>query len=287
VVSFEAFRFFGSVAVARNCSLAISDYQQVSSGAWVDLSQVEELRGDFGDDTFTGSLFDDVLRGGDGDDQLHGSGGFDTLVGGLGNDLFDGGGGVDWADFSGASERVTVLLNLSGAHNTQQGTDSFTSIECLLGSAFNDILFGSTANNQLKGEGGNDILSGREGKDTVDGGAGKDTLMGGSEADTLIGGGGVDTFAFEKTGDSPRFASDLIWDLGAADVIRLSNIDANTTVAGDQAFVLGGTGSGSARLTYNADTGLTSLSLYTNADRLIDAVILIRGNHVDHDNFVL
>ncbi len=43
--------------------------------------------------------------------------------------------------------------------------DMFTSIENLVGSAFNDKLFGDSADNQLYGRGGNDLLDGGAGND--------------------------------------------------------------------------------------------------------------------------
>jgi serralysin len=82
----------------------------------------------------------------------------------------------------------------------------------------------------LRGNSGNDAILGREGMDQITGGAG---------ADRLAGGTGNDTFIYTSTGDSTVASSgrDLILDfLQGADKISLSQIDANTTVSGNQAF---------------------------------------------------
>jgi Ca2+-binding RTX toxin-like protein len=55
-----------------------------------------EVRGEGGNDTFTGGSGRDVLNGGDGDDVLVGGLGDDPLDGGPGDDELDGGPGIDF-----------------------------------------------------------------------------------------------------------------------------------------------------------------------------------------------
>jgi Ca2+-binding RTX toxin-like protein len=93
----------------------------------------------------------------------------------------------------------------------------------------------------LKGGGGNDTLIGGAGNDTLEGGEGNDILIGGAGADILFGGNGADNFVFKSVADSRPGMEDTIVDLKFPDVsqqshIDLSAIDANTHVAGDQAF---------------------------------------------------
>ena len=289
----DAATFFGPPSPEPRgftCSLAITSLQTVAPGSQVLLSSIEELRGGQGDDTFTGSTGDDVLRGDSGADELHGGSGSDTLEGAGGQDFLDGGSDFDWADFSRAGSKATITLSKTTAQFTGESLDTFASIEGVIGSRHGDGLLGSASANHFLGEDGADNLLGSGGADTLEGGAGKDTLFGGSGADTLIGNGGVDSFYFPKTADTTRFSPDLIWDLGAADVVSLHTIDANTIVAGNQNFVVvenHGTAAGQMTISYDAGTDRTSISLYTNADALADGVILIRGNHVDHDNFLL
>lgn len=105
---------------------------------------------------------------------------------------------------------------------------SFKNIENVVGSAAIDTIRGSAGDNLLDGGAGNDVLDGR---------VGNDTLVGGLGADTLAGGAGRDMFAYASTDESFSMMFDVIADFARGqDVINLSAIDANTLVAGDQAF---------------------------------------------------
>jgi Ca2+-binding RTX toxin-like protein len=167
------------------------------------------LGGDF-DDDLRGDALANLIQGGNGNDWLLGRAGNDTLIGGAGNDnffggagadLFDGGSGVDRAVYSDALAGIVVDF-LNPARNTGDAAgDTFTLIEALRGSNFNDDLSLDNADNQVDawwgndtvaGLGGNDILNGRAGNDVLDGGDGNDQLYGGPGADRLIGGPGVD-----------------------------------------------------------------------------------------------
>jgi Tol biopolymer transport system component len=106
----------------------------------------------------------------------------------------------------------------------------------------NDTLTGTASADRMTGSYGTDLLLGLGGADRLDGGDGADTLIGGSGPDTLIGGAGADLFVFTAPVDSTLAISghDRILDFSVAegDRIDLSAIDANTVLAGDQAFVL-------------------------------------------------
>ena len=124
-------------------------------------------------------------------------------------------------------------------------------VETLSGTAGNNHLVGTSAAETLRGLAGNDRLSG---------GAGNDTLIGGLGIDTLHGGAGHDSFVFTTMRDSaPGFPGyinnngfnaasgagyrDIILDFTQGqDRIDLSQIDANLTLAGDQAFIWRGAG---------------------------------------------
>ncbi len=92
----------------------------------------------------------------------------------------------------------------------------------------------------VNGSQGADTLVGNGGVNVLNGFAGADTLRGGGAMDQLTGGAGADSFVYGAIGDSPSSAAgrDLITDFSHAqgDRIDLSLIDANTGVAGDQAF---------------------------------------------------
>ena len=74
------------------------------------------------------------------------------------------------------------LLSGSGSAGDATG-DSYSSIENVSGSAYNDQLTGNTAANYLSGGDGRDMLDGGEGDDTLHGGSGADTLNGGEDLD--------------------------------------------------------------------------------------------------------
>ncbi|RCJ09308.1 VCBS domain-containing protein, partial [Cupriavidus necator] len=157
-------------------------------------------------------------------DTLTGSSGNDIIRGGAGDDTINGGDGIDLLDFSDATGGVVFTLTQSGSPTTAGpgvtglGADSYSNMEGVIGSAFNDNLTGSAGNDVLRGGAGNDVLVG---------GAGNDVLTGGAGADTLTGGTGSDTFRFLRADPA---SVDTITDFGAApvasggDVLDLSDL---------------------------------------------------------------
>jgi Ca2+-binding RTX toxin-like protein len=134
------------------------------------------------------------------------------LRGGLGADLFDGGAGVDTADYRLASAGVTLNLATGGTGGEATG-DSFTSIEIVEGSGFDDSITGTAGADDMRGNAGNDFLDGGAGVDILDGGAGDDVLRGGAGADQLIGGAGLD--AADYTSSASGVAINLDGSLSA------------------------------------------------------------------------
>jgi Ca2+-binding RTX toxin-like protein len=86
-------------------------------------------------------------------------------------------------------------------------------------------------------------LDGGAGNDSIIGSSGADTLIGGLGTDVLTGGAGADRFVFKSAADSPVKHPDSILDFHHAegDRVDLSAIDAQTGVAGNQAFHFIGT----------------------------------------------
>ena len=206
-------------------------------------------------------------------------------LGGAGNDVLDGGLGVgDTASYINATAGVTVSLATGAAQNTiGAGTDSLTGIESLIGSNFKDDLTAASSGSSLFGGGGADTLHGGIGADVLNGGGAADILIGGGGQDTLTGGSGPDHFVFNALSDSTNAAPDTITDFLTSDNDRidLSAIDANTGVAGDQAFHLGGGGghAGDIVVTYDAVHDRTVLQLYVDNNATVDATIWLSGNH--------
>jgi Ca2+-binding RTX toxin-like protein len=197
---------YADAALGVTVSLALEGSPQNTKNAGLDtLTNIQNLLGSAHSDTLTGDGANNTLEGGAGDD---------TLV---------GGGGIDTASYASAAAGVTISLAISTAQATGgAGTDTLTGFSNLTGSSHADVLTGSSGNNVLIG------------------GAGDDTLIGGLGTDTLTGGLGADRFAFKTLADSTVANPDTITDFSHAqgDHIALAAIDANTNVAGDQAFTL-------------------------------------------------
>ncbi|BAZ50271.1 hemolysin-type calcium-binding region [Nostoc sp. NIES-4103] len=123
----------------------------------------------------------------------------------------------------------------------------------ITGGFSNDILVGDDlyggvpGNDILAGFDGNDILYGFGGNDSLTGGAGNDKLTGDAGTDELTGDAGNDVFQFSSVSDSqPGLSRDIIKDFVGngnlpGDRIDISYIDANTIIAGNQAFTYIGT----------------------------------------------
>ena len=147
--------------------------------------------GDAGD-TVTGTDVANMISGGGGDDVLSGAEGDDMLVGGAGGDTLDGGVGVDTIDYSTAegTVRLGLLGQIAGVGDA--AGDSFSSIENVIGSDFDDVIYGSADSNVINGGAGSDQLRGAAGDDELLGGDGNDLLWGDAGADVINGGAGND-----------------------------------------------------------------------------------------------
>ncbi len=141
-------------------------------------------------------------------DVVSGLGGADSITGGGGADQLSGGTG---GDRLGGGSGNDFLSGAAGA-------------DFLLGGLGNDLLVGASASDRLTGNGGNDIL------------------IGGTGRDVMIGGTGGDFFRFRTPGEAGVGAGrDVIADFQPRiDHIDLRQIDARPDLAGNQAFVFGG-----------------------------------------------
>jgi Ca2+-binding RTX toxin-like protein len=247
--------------------LTISD-ANFTNGLQVRINGAALLAGE--DFTFDGSAETDAKF------VVYGGRGRDDLTGGDGNDLFffaeggrfaegdvvDGGGGYDGlflrgnytidftqAGYAGALSGMENLT-VSGANDTRYarggGTEfdySITWDDDLLAAGGVQTVNGSTlgseeslAFNGSDEANGSFRLFGGAGNDVLQGGAGADLIFGGLRGDTLTGGLGNDIFRYDTVEESNSTERDGIQDFNAGDLIDLSRIDANTLVAGNQAF---------------------------------------------------
>lgn len=225
--------------------------------------------GGSGDNTLVGGSGNDILTGGGtGTNTMIGGTGDDIFnvrqVGDLVVELADGGTDtvvtrIDYAlsdfienaraELGGITIRGNSLNNALQAGALGTTLDGAGGDDLVQGGAGDDLLYGGIGNDRLTGNAGGDMLLAGDGNDTVygsagndglDGGSGNDMLEGGVGTDRMRGGAGSDVFQF-RTGDFGTSATggfDRILDFSRieGDRISLSMVDANTTLAGDQAF---------------------------------------------------
>lgn len=164
------------------------------------------------------------------------------------------------------------------------GNDDITmsaSADRARGYAGNDTMRGNGGNDVLYGDGGTDKVYGHGGNDTLYGGSGNDLIVGGTGRDVMNGGSGVDRFDFNAVKETAVTSQrDVINAFDASDLIDVSSIDANTTVAGNQAFTFSrgkdftGTFNGTGKLFYETDTHI----LWGNNDSDAKADFSIKVN---------
>jgi Ca2+-binding RTX toxin-like protein len=153
------------------------------------------------------------------------------------------------------------------------------------GNELANLLVGNSGANMLSGLGANDRIYGGGGSDLINGGDGNDYMEGGAGQDDFIGGAGKDYFVFRDGdfGGASGATADRIEDFALGDRISLSPVDANTGIAGNQAFAFIGTASfdGTAgELRYEQSGGNTFISGDTNGDGIADFMIKVDGAHV-------
>ncbi|MEF8707542.1 MAG: M10 family metallopeptidase C-terminal domain-containing protein [Candidatus Accumulibacter propinquus] len=196
-----------------------------------------------------------------------------TLYAADGNNVLDGVSGVDTASYQFATAAVSVSLATTAAQATGgSGSDTLQNMDNLVGSNFHDTLVGDAHANTLNGLALNDYLDGGAGNDVLLGGEGTDLLIGGLGQDLLTGGTGSDTFDFNALNETGL--TNTTWDvisdfLSGTDKIDLATLDADTALAGDQAFtapVLGGTFSGVFASPGDLYFDTVAHVLYGNAD---------------------
>ncbi len=208
-----------------------------------DLGTNPNIQGNEYNNPIVGTAGADTINGLDGEDTISGGSGADAIFGGEGNDIISGNVGLD------------TLLG-------QAGDDTINGDQNI------DGIYGGSGNDQITGGDGNDIIYGGSGNDTINANGGGDTIIGGYGADLLTGGGNlllIDLFTYLDVLDT----GDTITDFGTGyDKIVLEAIDADAAVAGDQAFVFGGT-TATAHGVWYADNGAGGVTVYVDTDGVL------------------
>src|SRR4051812_6288063 len=254
----------------------------------------------------------------DGKFLVYAGNGVDTLKGGDGNDifLFEGTrwGSSDTVD-GGAGRDSVVISGVNGVNHFNFAANSFTSIESIslnnhlasdpsqkpsyelvlnngnVAAGASLIVNGSSLSDPLQtvsidGSGIHDgklLLFGGAGNDVLKGGDGADQIQGGLGADALTGGAGADIFRYAATGESAGSSIDQILDFtSGTDKIDLSQIDADSTLAGNQAFAFSNDGTfhgvaGELRA-YDSGLGYWNVEADVNGDGNADLLIHVTTN---------
>ena len=259
----------GSVTSFGDPGTNLYDYSLTMTDAAVDSG--ERLKVWFAGLQAGEDVFFDGSAETDGHFTFFGGFGSEHLIGGHGNDFFFfGDGRFSVTDRVVGNGGAQDQLGLRGSYNLVFEDDTMTGIDTITLISGSDPFYGLpaagfgynvtthdlnvaagetlavwglnlTSTEQMIFNGSNETngkfrLFGGAGNDVLTGGAGDDMIYGGLRGDTLTGGAGNDTFVYRSTGDSNSTERDGIQDFLAGDLIDLSVIDANSGVAGDQAF---------------------------------------------------
>lgn len=264
--------------------LDVAGYSSSTKGDFIltAISNEAVQKGTAGADSIKGGENNTTIYGYAGNDILNGAGGNDVLNGGVGADKLYGGSGTDTASYQNATSGVVASLLKPTTNTGEAKGDAYSSIEWLIGSAFNDKLQGNGGANRLTGGAGNDQLYGEDGNDVLIGGAGADRLYGGNGSDTAsyadAKAGVVASFAkpTSNTGDAKGDTYSAIENLtGSAFADRLEGNGAANIINGgagnDQIYGAGGAdklygGAGADRFVFKS----TAESTTTVRDMIYD-----------------
>ena len=187
-----------------------------------------DLRGDGGANRLAGDDSDDFMDGRGGDDVLTGAGANDTLYGGGGNDSLDAGKGNDGLYGQAGDDEIAAAAATTRSSTRSATTRSRPAPATTM----------SWARCTVNGDAGDDDLY-ASGTTVLRGGAGHDHLHCGTGAQRLDYNA---TSEDDPSPQSPLHGTEIIFGFNGADGDRLdvSTIDANLTVAGNQAFTFVG-----------------------------------------------
>ena len=245
----------------------------------------DSLLGQGGHDVISGGAGADIIRGNDGDDTIIGGAGNDAMTGNDGNDIFLVNGALEGYDsYDGGAGTDTILTQSNG---TVIRVGTMSGIEAISANGFSNVTIamddlGRSLNLSAATLTGIVSINGGSGNDFILGSAGNDSLNGKGGFDKLAGGAGADTFVFSAAANTPVGIADLITDFNQSqhDLIDLHLIDANSVVAGDQAFTFIGSGAFThvaGQLRYD---NLSTTHIYgdINGDGIADFEIALTGN---------
>ena len=138
-----------------------------------------------------------------------------------------------WVTMTGAAAG-----NVSATYGADTSVDTFTNVNNVVGSNFNDTFNGTSGTQSFDGGAGGDVLFGGADNDSLAGGDGSDQLSGGTGDDFLVGGAGADVL---DGGDGIDMVSYYEFSPGGGGVIGLTasleNSSINTGNAAGDTYV--------------------------------------------------
>ncbi|WP_020680160.1 DUF4347 domain-containing protein [Marinobacterium rhizophilum] len=184
--------------IKANGTVLVSDTDSRSGGHRVTLSNVDNLIGGQGSNTFR------FAEGG-------------SISGNL-----DGGSGTGILDYS--QFGLTMVVDLSSGATPVPGVGgTLSNIDEVVGSAKQDLLTAADSGQSLSGDRGDDVLFGGAGSDVLAGDQGDDTLVGGGGNDSFDGGTGDDTYLFSGSWGQDTAVTELA--NGGSDTISFAGMD--------------------------------------------------------------
>jgi Ca2+-binding RTX toxin-like protein len=192
-----------------------------------------------------------------------------------------------------AGDNTIVGTSLADILEGRGGNDTISGLggsDYLNGGIGNDKLNGGIGNDKLTGDSGNDVLIAGDGNDVITGGIGKDFITSGLGADQMF------FVSLEEMGTSSS-SRDVITDFDPRfDRINLFNIDADTSLSGNQAFSLlltagaDFTKAGQLHFEYTTVSGVEHTIIEGNVNRRVGAdfqIDLVGHIKVAADDFML
>ena len=252
---------YGTTTAAVTAALAIGAVAGSASGI-ASLTNVENLIGGSGADTFVGNNNVNRLTGGAGND---------LLTGGLGNDILDGGIGADTARYTATSSlNAVITFNANGSVSVAtptEGTDTLTGIEFL---QFTDTtvalvppILGTNNNDSLTGTPGVDVIIALDGDDTLNGQGGNDQLLGGIGTDTAVFASTLAAATFDVTATgllTVTTAADGADTLNSIETLQFSDVTVSPIFGTNNADNVSGTAAADLILGLNGNDTLNGLA---------------------------
>lgn len=154
----------GSDTLTGGSGIDAASYLNSAAAVSINLATATFSGGDAAGDQLSGievligSASADTLAGGNLDDILVGDAGADSLVGGSGNDVIG---------YLTSESAVAIDLSAGTASGGDAAGDTYSGVEGVYGSSFNDAISGDGGNNRLEGGWGSDTISGGGGNDVI------------------------------------------------------------------------------------------------------------------------